>query len=567
MTSIADDFSGSSLNPSWTSTLDAPTVSGGELSYPAIITVGFASLTHSAVVVGNSATTMILNLNEAPTTIGIGCSPATGVLLTDGFLEAQGGSLVSEIPIDTGLTGRYTLACVVLNGVVTANLTLDGDAVPTYTVSTPMDSTSQAEVAAGANPFIVLTPSANTYDDFTSSDAPAAAPTEPTHAPGLIFSITTLRYPDVAPVRLHRLTQYENGEVEIPLKDMLSAKVTISIYDPAVLDVLPLERFLHVRYLGQVVFWGPMTDPDIDLTNGTVTINALGPEFRLVKHFVRIGDVINGVAVTEEKDPPLPITSDGLWDLVVCGMNTDGQTTRGVPDLGISRGLEGDSGSTLTIESRRGDQVFGKIQQVGESLLGPDWDFKPQNDITASSYAVFNTYEKKGTDISDEVQFHYGWGLDNLDGCVLRPSGTSVVTHRHTVSADGENRGTAAAEDPSARFGPYVEWDAIEGNASDSVLAELGQGTVIAYGEPPTFIDVALKVSLDGVPSFKYGEDFDVGDVVEVCAHKGYVRKKMDARITKVTLSQTSSARSTLPSIELVPRILTAEDVGSGEGS
>ena len=57
--------------------------------------------------------------------------------------------------------------------------------------------------------------------------------------------------------------------------------MTISIYDPACQDVLPLERFLHVRYLGHVVFWGPIVTPEWNFDQGTVTINAIDSAIRM----------------------------------------------------------------------------------------------------------------------------------------------------------------------------------------------------------------------------------------------------------------------------------------------
>ncbi len=387
----------------------------------------------------------------------------------------------------------------------------------------------------------------------------------------MVFSITTLRYPTIEPIRKRRLTQFTDGEVGIPLCDVRDAKVTISIYDEACRDVLPLERFLHVRSMGEVVFWGPITDPEWNLTDGTVTIHALGPEFRIVKHFVRVGDTIGGEVVADNEEVDLPMTSDSMWDLVVCGENTAPQTARGVPDLGIARGLTGDSGSTSHISTQRGDQIIGAIGQVREGILGPDFDFRPQ-EIDEGSYAHFDTYVKMGDDNTETVKFHYGWGLDNCDGYVATPSGTSVETHRHTVSQDGLNRGTAAAEGPSSRFGPYVGWDVIGGNpvgvdddAKDAVLAELGKGTVVAYGEAPEFLDIVVKPEKEGSSVPRYGRDFGVGDRVTASGHKGEYRKTLEARITKVTLKQTSSARSPHTELELVPRILEPGDVTSTE--
>lgn len=425
-------------------------------------------------------------------------------------------------------------------------------------------------------------------DDLTGGD-PDPEPEVIATGSGLIFSITTLHYPahddvdELLPIRLHRLTQFEDGEVGIPLDDMRDAKVTISVEDPACVDVLPLERMLHVRYLGLVVFWGPMTDPEWNITDGKVTINALGPEFRTQRHFIREGDEIDGVVVGNsitdadgQEGVDCPVTSDGMWDVLLTAYNTTDQNDRGVPDVGIIRGIDGDGGGTEVIKVSRGDETFGTIDELGKAFLGPDFEFEPL-DYTdpgyVGAYAKMNTYEKQGADKTDDIRLQFNWGKCNLDGYTERPSGTAVVTHAHRLSPNAKHRGTAAAAAPSARFGVYVDWDVVnaepqgaDDDAKNAVLAGFGKITVQDYGEPPAFIDVTLKVAVDGQPFLRYGADYGVGDEVNVSAHRGFYRRSFDARITKVTLRQTNAQRSTLPSIELVPSILGPDDVASSEG-
>lgn len=397
---------------------------------------------------------------------------------------------------------------------------------------------------------------------------------------GLVFSITSLRYPGLEPVRLRRLVQYTDGSVTIPLNGQRAAAVTISVYDPACLDALPLERFLFVRLYGVPIFWGPITTPDWDLANGTVTINALGPDYRLVKHFLVVGDAIGSSTIPTPvpggtAGVPCPVSAGGLWDLVYAAYNDAGQTARGVPDLGIIQGVTGDQESSHEVDVQRGDCVMDDIANVASDIEGPDFDFIPQ-ELDEGSYAHLDTWGKRGTDKSSgvgAVQFHFGWGKDNLDDYEYQPGGDSVITHDHVISSDGLNAGTAAAAGPSARFGPYVNWDALDINPAgatddikNEVLAAFGRGTVMAYGEPIKSLTLTLKTTVNSDQTLpRYLHDFDVGDVVDTHGRRGYFDLHTPARIVSVTLSQAAASKSVVPSLEVVPAILTSADVDSTE--
>lgn len=606
MSTITDSFPGSSLDPAWNpaTSSDPFTVSGGVITVPTG-TAGIIARTESGF---NLTTRVKLNQGSdgAISAVGVGPTddPSVGGLAV--VLEIASGFLIVTDTgnTDTNLTGftpaadtSYILELVVdASGVCVGTVYDETMATTLATTSITATGAPLAALAAALHPFLELTAGGSTsltdfYADPIGGEPPPPPPPEAITGAGLIFSITTLHYPahddvdELLPIRKWRLTQFTDGQVEIPLNDQRTAKVTISVYDPACQDILPLERFLHVRYLGKVVFWGPMTDPVWDVTDGTVTINALGAEWRSSKAFVREGDTINGVVVgNSDTDPDgtvgvdCPITSDGMWDIVSTSFNTDEQAARGVPDIGIDRGLTGDGGSTETIKVSRGDETFGTVQKFGEALLGPDFSFEPQDMLDggwAGNYVKFNTFDKKGADKTGVLRLQYNWGQNNLDGYQETPSGTAVVTHAHRLSADGKNRGTAAATGPSARFGVYVDWDAIEGNPAgdteddkDAVLAGIGKVTVEDYGEPPAFITIVPKLAIDGQPFLRYGSDYVEGDEVHVSAHKGFYRRGWDARITKVTLSQTNAQRSTLPAIEVVPKILDSDDVSAtGDGA
>lgn len=377
----------------------------------------------------------------------------------------------------------------------------------------------------------------------------------------LVFSITTLRYPTVAPIRKHRITQFTNGEVVISKneKNMRTAKVTISIYDPACLDILPLERFLFVRYRDKPVFWGPILVPEWDPDNNEVTINAISPAYRLKKHFARIGDAIEAAGSAR-------VDAVGISGFLECGFNTAGQTTRGVPELGIVMGTINSTANPLHLyDVKRGDEVWAGIQNIVDQEDGPDIELEPQ-ELTQGSYALLHTSDDQTRMRTNEVQWHYGWGLDNLESFKPSPAGDAVVTHAHVLSQDLKRRVTVTAEGPSARFGPYVYWDALSVNPvganADAALVEFGKSRVLRYGEPPLYFTFQPRPYIP----LLYGRDYLIGDIVRIVAKKGFMPVfAFNAEINKVTLSQKDTSTKVVANLEAAPRILTTADITSSE--
>jgi hypothetical protein len=169
-------------------------------------------------------------------------------------------------------------------------------------------------------------------------------------------------------------------------------------------------------------------------------------------------------------------------------------------------------------------------------------------------------------DKRSSVILHFGWGKDNLEGFAHNPGGDSVVTHAHVLSEDGAARGTATAVASSARFGVYVEWNALSAKANEATLREYGRGRVLAYGEPPDYFTLQPKLTTsDGEPGPRYIEDFKVGDLIHAAAHKGFGRVSFDGRVTQVRLRQAEAIRAVHTELDCVPRILADTDVTGGD--
>lgn len=316
----------------------------------------------------------------------------------------------------------------------------------------------------------------------------------------LVPSITTLSGSHVV-----GFSEFEDLEVDVPLSDARLAKVTLSIYDPAIglggSNIAPLKRMLKVRYLtdegDHLVFWGRIILPDWDAEAGTVTINCHGPTFMLKKHYHRFGDFVVGTRTVGgySLDPA------GVYMLHESAIPIAGQLARGIPHPGIYMGIfgaprlhyVGNAGPSQTVTTGPGngnrpvdiekplnlDAVWRLVERgtnVQESLdtvlqaaeLGFDIDWKPvdaahpptwshpsyaagavQNRTWQPGYyAQVDVRTRQGVDRSSgagAVLFHHNFGLDNLDGFKWGPDGDAVKNYSVYTYPGGERNSKDSA--------------------------------------------------------------------------------------------------------------------------
>lgn len=390
----------------------------------------------------------------------------------------------------------------------------------------------------------------------------------------LEFSITELRYPGFPVARRAKAVQYTDGEVGVLINDMRSAKFTLSVYDKACTFVRPLEFMVYATYNKRPVFWGLMTDPVWDLQAGTVVVNALGPEFRMQHHYLRLGDdAINGMTAedgqTDTNKGLIRVQTAGYNAMIQAANNIESQTLRGVPDLGIAYAAvpmyEDPLDPSKNHEVQRGDECWSAMVNLSEQQAGYDFEVEPYPwNTPLPYYAKLRLARPQGQDQINLLRWSFGTAEDNLENCVPRPSGSSVVTHAHVLSQDNKHRGTATALAPSARFGVWVDWDALPMNTkgSDSdvdqneVLVDYALKKVLDYGEPPLFMDITLKRDEPtGMSTHTYLADYAIGDLVTVVAKKGYFQFKGPVRITGVKLNQINGEAQCRQTVSVVPLV------------
>jgi hypothetical protein len=326
---------------------------------------------------------------------------------------------------------------------------------------------------------------------------------------------------------------------------------------------------------------------EVDYEGRTLTLHAKDQGSRLEKNFFKIGD-----EAMDGKDPG----GKGLqWPFASTGhlsVNSDGirlclqsaahmEDTRIMTDdnlrypafvpLGIRMGFNHhtDSGRSITIQ--RADEIWQKVQELGDRTDGPLIDLVPLDISDGNDFAVCNVYGPYlRNDLSSTIKFHYNTGLNNVRN--LQPAyGGEVLSHANSVSQDGRWNVYSIYMNAGRKYGIWVAWEAMQWNiklkstkeqARDS-LGAVGDATLDAYGEPLIAVTVTLRrddqIHPDDSPGvmanqFHFIDDFHVGDVVEIAGVQGPESFTGNYLIDQVDLQQTSdNTGEILQSITVVP--------------
>lgn len=372
---------------------------------------------------------------------------------------------------------------------------------------------------------------------------------------GLEFHLTgIIPFGETTPPYYGRIGDPQAGEVVIPLNDSRTASVTVSAYDPVVetlagLTQVPYAVHLKAYYNGRLVFWGPCKVRGGDFVAGTVRLDAVDMSLRLIKHFIREGDVtLEGTVDADTGEGSLPISHIGMRLL------RDAGDTLSFPPLGIDDGVNTYAPETVGILGvRRGDQVWNTITQM-QQALGPDFELEPRDDADGF-YAQLNTYDRQGVDVSPTVQMHFGTGRQNLESLSFT-EGEEYVNLAHVLDKDLLYRETRANAAAIGRTGPYIYWDTTDFDTSHTteadsraVLDARADDLLDAYSDPL----VALNLTLfpDTPDGYHYLDDYGVGDTIGVAGRVGFLElPEAPYRVMKVTLSK--DGESDRQSLEVV---------------
>jgi hypothetical protein len=97
---------------------------------------------------------------------------------------------------------------------------------------------------------------------------------------------------DLAGQRARPSGDYTDLEVVDPLNDARTARLKVSLYDPAVALLKPLARGLKIVYGDALIFNGIQVSLSFDYAAGTVEIIAHDPTIKLKQGYHRYGDEV-----------------------------------------------------------------------------------------------------------------------------------------------------------------------------------------------------------------------------------------------------------------------------------
>lgn len=378
-----------------------------------------------------------------------------------------------------------------------------------------------------------------------------------------------------------RMFQYSNLEVVHAFGDARTARFTAPIDDLNALfqsniqHFLPLSRLVTMIYRGRPIFWGPITKPAFNFHQRTVEVFCHDPSIYWKNHHLDDRDA-------EDNLHPL-VNGVGLEELALAAEPTTGEFADGAIDTGILFGgpaeaylLPGEE-ERRTMDMNRGDAIFEAIQNLADPLDGPEWELRPINE----DYNPFDlapdpghgvmliAREELGTDKSDSVIFHYGFGRTNLVAFTYEPDGTAV--RNRAVVTDGRGRPQVAKYTGNwDSYGIMESWESAAGDdVKPAQRREKAKIIVQNYSHPlpiftlePTW-DQGQMGSAAAVP-WRYPTGYTVGDRIRAIAKCGRMEVDLIGRVTQVTLTQLNAAENVKAQVECVPKTIFEDDIEVG---
>jgi hypothetical protein len=368
--------------------------------------------------------------------------------------------------------------------------------------------------------------------------------------------------------------QYNGLQVTVPLNGSRECKFTCPIYDINALHqsnvqhFTPLRRFVKVIYRGHVIFWGPIVKPVFNLAENSVEVNAHDPTIWLKHHYIHPEDNI----VT---------SAGGIWDvdgnllveLLETAKNNAAEDAAGYANLPMDWDNIDFDTAVRTIRPRPGQNVWDVWMDVVEAIDGPDFRIIPVDDdaLWAPAVALLNTYPGggAGSDKTDTVHFHFGFGRTNLSNFIHEPDGNNLINRFTAQSSKGVTYRVAKYNDGIELDGIMESWEQASEGVNADGLEEWAKGHVKAYGKVPlTFTiqptwDMGLMGSAASTP-WRFPSGFQEGDEIRAIGRLGNFELNVTGRITKVTLSQLNEAENVASQIELIPDLVEVADISVG---
>jgi hypothetical protein len=199
---------------------------------------------------------------------------------------------------------------------------------------------------------------------------------------------TVLTWTDDVGAVHNKIEQYTDLSVDREISDDRKAKLTVSIYDPSLRNLIfvghdhkiaALGRMIRIKYRGHSIFWGIVTQPKINTQKAQVEINCQGPAFKLRHRELNYGDEI----VTREGDNAVRNPSDHrtMKAIVYAPRDTPAQYDENIPDIGIVvHNVSGPNApAAFWTQIERGSNAWERLIEVASSAYGGEFDIVPYN--------------------------------------------------------------------------------------------------------------------------------------------------------------------------------------------
>lgn len=387
----------------------------------------------------------------------------------------------------------------------------------------------------------------------------------PTAGPGEVLT-TTL--PDESTIPAVP-DQYSDVSVKETLNDTTECSFVLSMFDPHVVHVDDAYTTIaRIWYRGQPkpIYYGPVTFSE-DYGEAKVTITGVNV-IHLQHHFLRRGDDALNEPGDRGDHGHITLDGDGLATLLQAAQNTATQDARDVPALGIAVDDHSTAHPKPLVGVNRGENVWDRMRELVDSIVGPDMEFDPQIDLPGV-YMAMRVWDRRGSDRTATVRWYFNIEdqADNVADIQAAP--LLPITHAHVIdtSTEARYRVTAASLSSSYDRGVFVDWTEYQGSIRKDPdthlpdldpLRNLAKAQIDSYSRAPRAIEITLRPDA-GQTTF-YREHFWPGDVVYVHAKKGYREFDGEYRITAVTVGAAGPRGLATTSVTVVPSVAADSD-------
>lgn len=302
------------------------------------------------------------------------------------------------------------------------------------------------------------------------------------------------------------------GQVTVTLNGPRRGSLSLSFDDPAARHVGPLLRVVKVWLDGEPLCNGHVTKPRYSVRDRQIVIPFQDPSRKLERAQINNrGDTdfespsTLFPAMTSDPDYSGTATNIGPQDqseilvrLMEHAYPTPAEIALGVPGHGIIRGTLPPS-ITRDRVYEDGAQVWQMMANLCAVREGVDMQLTPIDRMDGVLCQLDTFYPFQGGDLTGQVVFEIGHGLDNAADLVWEPAGDEVVNRWTTMGeseeGDPPNLWQANQAESQLLFGIYAHWEGREDVVFTTTLEQIATEQCAARAFPENVFQVTPAMS------------------------------------------------------------------------